>query len=361
MKLWIKELREQQGMTQKELAEKMQVSFQTISKWENGVNMPDITHIPRLAEVFSVSADVILGLEPMDKSVELRQFDNVDYWSDKRELVKQWKEMYWNEDYFRFLVKDVWRFTKPVSILDFGCGYGFLGSKFLPLLPKGSSYTGIELDGAQIREAEALFADTGYKYKFVQQDIYDFEPGEKYDMVVALVLLSYVQQPEELIEKMKSALRPGGMLLLMDFNMEVEKAGYFSGLEREENGGRCPDFTPVWEYETVHGERDYRMGTKLPYLMKKCGLKNIQARISDQVIIYDPADVEKSGQNQRFRHVFELEDSYGAGISYFTGRGLSYQKALEFTEYYKRTKDYFDTPEALAVKTSGVYFVYATL
>ena len=79
MKLWIKELREQQGMTQKELAEKMQVSFQTISKWENGVNMPDITHIPRLAEVFSVSADVILGLEPMDKSVELRQFDNVDY------------------------------------------------------------------------------------------------------------------------------------------------------------------------------------------------------------------------------------------------------------------------------------------
>ena len=38
MKLWIKELREQQGMTQKELAEKMQVSFQTISKWETGVS-----------------------------------------------------------------------------------------------------------------------------------------------------------------------------------------------------------------------------------------------------------------------------------------------------------------------------------
>ena len=57
MKLWIKELREQQGMTQKELAEKMQVSFQTISKWENGVNMPDITHIPRLAEGGYVKAN----------------------------------------------------------------------------------------------------------------------------------------------------------------------------------------------------------------------------------------------------------------------------------------------------------------
>lgn len=32
----IRELRERSEMTQKELAEKMQVSFQTVSKWENG-------------------------------------------------------------------------------------------------------------------------------------------------------------------------------------------------------------------------------------------------------------------------------------------------------------------------------------
>ena len=44
MKLYIKELREQREMTQIELAERMQVSFQTISKWENEVNLPDITH-----------------------------------------------------------------------------------------------------------------------------------------------------------------------------------------------------------------------------------------------------------------------------------------------------------------------------
>lgn len=36
MKLFIKEHREQQNMTQKELADKLQVSFQTVSKWENG-------------------------------------------------------------------------------------------------------------------------------------------------------------------------------------------------------------------------------------------------------------------------------------------------------------------------------------
>ena len=38
MKLYIKELREEKGYTQKELADMMQVSFQTISKWETGVS-----------------------------------------------------------------------------------------------------------------------------------------------------------------------------------------------------------------------------------------------------------------------------------------------------------------------------------
>ncbi|WP_408070210.1 hypothetical protein [Butyrivibrio sp. JL13D10] len=32
----------------------------------------------------------------------------------------------WNNDYFEFLVKCVWKIDKPVRIIDFGCGYGFL-------------------------------------------------------------------------------------------------------------------------------------------------------------------------------------------------------------------------------------------
>jgi 16S rRNA G1207 methylase RsmC len=31
-----------------------------------------------------------------------------------------------------------------VKIIDFGCGYGYLGMKLLPLLPKGSTYTGVD-------------------------------------------------------------------------------------------------------------------------------------------------------------------------------------------------------------------------
>ena len=358
MKLFIKELREQQNMTQKELADKLQISFQTVSKWETGVNLPDITHIPRLAEIFGVSTDVILGVEPIEKNTGIRKFDSVEYWNNNRELTKVWKSLYWNEDYFEFLVKKVWKWDKPIDILDFCCGYGYLGMKILPLVPSGSSYTGIELDVGQINEARSYFGQMPYQYEFIQENIYDYMPDKKYDLVVGLFLVSYIHNSEMLIEKMKQSLKPGGMLLLIDANYEVEQAGYFSGLEREENGMKCPDFSPVWEYEMSHQERDYKMGTKLPYLFKKCGLKNIQARISDMVQIYEPEDADKSAMNTIFRYVYENEDTFLKGVNYFTARGVTYQKASEYVDYYKKSKEYFDLESSMAVKTSGIYFVY---
>lgn len=358
IRICIRELRERSGMTQKELAEKMQVSFQTISKWENGINMPDITHIPRLMEIFGVSADVVLGLEPAGKT-DWRKFDDIDYWNGNRKLFQIWKSLYWNEDYFSLLVKEVWNLDHPVDILDFGSGFGYLGMKLMPLVPAGSSYTGIELDEKELSKAEAFFSRTPYRHEWIRQDIYRFQPEKKYDMVVALYLLSYVRHPEKMIEKMKECLKPGGLLVLIDSNMEVEQAGYFSGLEREENGQRRPDFTSIWESEVSHRERDYRMGTKIPYLMKKCGLKHIQARVSDRVLLYDPADKDKKETNDIFRYVYENEDSFQGGIDYFMIRGAGYQKACEYVSYYQKTKEYFDSAEPFAVKTSGLYFVYA--
>ena len=50
----------------------------------------------------------------------------------------------WNDDYARFLISQVWKIEHPVSVLDCGCGYGFLGLLLLPHLPEGSTYTGID-------------------------------------------------------------------------------------------------------------------------------------------------------------------------------------------------------------------------
>ena len=53
-------LRKEKGMTQEELAEKLGVSPQAISKWENEQSCPDISLLPRLAAIFSVTTDLLL-------------------------------------------------------------------------------------------------------------------------------------------------------------------------------------------------------------------------------------------------------------------------------------------------------------
>lgn len=56
----IKQLRSEKQLTQKELAQALQVSNQAVSNWEKGKNFPDIQIIVQLAELFDVSLDVLL-------------------------------------------------------------------------------------------------------------------------------------------------------------------------------------------------------------------------------------------------------------------------------------------------------------
>lgn len=59
----IMENRKRLGMTQDQLAEKLGITAQAVSKWENDLSCPDIATIPKLAEIFGVSTDVLLGVE----------------------------------------------------------------------------------------------------------------------------------------------------------------------------------------------------------------------------------------------------------------------------------------------------------
>ena len=58
----IRQLRLKAGFTQEQLAEKMGVGPQAVSKWENAAAMPDITLLPLLAETFGVTLDDLFGL-----------------------------------------------------------------------------------------------------------------------------------------------------------------------------------------------------------------------------------------------------------------------------------------------------------
>lgn len=56
----IAELRKKQGLTQQQLADKLNLSNKTISKWESGSGSPDISNLSVLAEALGISVDELL-------------------------------------------------------------------------------------------------------------------------------------------------------------------------------------------------------------------------------------------------------------------------------------------------------------
>lgn len=57
----LKYLRKKEGLTQEELAEKLNVSRQSVTKWESGNTLPDIETVKEIAYIFSISVDTLIG------------------------------------------------------------------------------------------------------------------------------------------------------------------------------------------------------------------------------------------------------------------------------------------------------------
>lgn len=71
------ELRKLKGFTQEQLAEKLHVTNQSVSKWEKDINAPDITLLVELADLLETSVDYLLG-RGENKSVVTTTQKNID-------------------------------------------------------------------------------------------------------------------------------------------------------------------------------------------------------------------------------------------------------------------------------------------
>ncbi len=70
----ITEHRKEKGMTQAQLAEQMGVTDKAVSKWERDLSCPDISSVPKLAEILGVTVDQLMNGEtsssPINKKVQ---------------------------------------------------------------------------------------------------------------------------------------------------------------------------------------------------------------------------------------------------------------------------------------------------
>lgn len=74
---FLKELRKEKVITQEQLAEKIKVSGRTVSRWETGSNMPDISLLAELAELYDVSIPEIIDGERKSENMNVEMKDTL--------------------------------------------------------------------------------------------------------------------------------------------------------------------------------------------------------------------------------------------------------------------------------------------
>ena len=95
---FLKDLRKEKGITQEQLAEKLGVSGRTISRWETGKNMPDISLLVEIAEFFDVSIPEIIKGERKSEYMKNETKEVAETMSDyakaeKEQLIKSFRNM----------------------------------------------------------------------------------------------------------------------------------------------------------------------------------------------------------------------------------------------------------------------------
>lgn len=134
-------------LTQDQLAEKLSVTAQAISKWENDQSCPDIALLPRLADLFGITTDSLLGHDVQENIYQAEVVDNSDD-DDSIHVQKGNFEFHWDSGrrgslWFAFWVLflgvlyllsqvlswdiSFWGILWPTSLLAFGFG-GIIGS-----------------------------------------------------------------------------------------------------------------------------------------------------------------------------------------------------------------------------------------
>ena len=78
-------LRKKNGWSQEELAEKMNVSRQAVSKWEGAQSVPDLNKILLLSQIFGVSTDYLLKDDIEEEEIKVQ--DETSYMEEKGEQV----------------------------------------------------------------------------------------------------------------------------------------------------------------------------------------------------------------------------------------------------------------------------------
>lgn len=194
------------GLTQSQLAAALNVSYQSVSKWENNAAYPDIEKLPELAAVLKTSVDVLLGYKGAVADYDNRYAAEEYYWGLRPNRLC-------------FELMSLLPPVRPYRVLDVGCGEG----KDAVFLAKcGYLVTAFDISEAGIEKAKRLAEYNRVHVDLCKMDIMDFQFDRDYDIIFSSGVLHFVRPAyrEEICARLKAHTTPGGFNVL---NVFVQK------------------------------------------------------------------------------------------------------------------------------------------
>ncbi|MBI9011363.1 MAG: methyltransferase domain-containing protein [Clostridiales bacterium] len=192
--------RKSQNLTQDELAKQLSITYQAVSKWENGITKPDVSLLPVLASILNVSIDSLMGYS--------HNFDPRSYYED----VYNNDEYFWGVQPSAMCLKvlELMPPTKPLSLLDIGCGEGKDAVFFARC---GYQVSAFDISNAGIEKTKKLAEKANVYVDVFKANILDFRLEKKYDILFSNGVLHHVKPElrEEIFSNYKEFTKDGGI------------------------------------------------------------------------------------------------------------------------------------------------------
>ena len=155
-----------------------------------------------------------------------------------------------------------------MRVLDLGTGLGHVALLVADLLDPGGSVLGVDQAQRLLEIAEQRRAAAGAeRVEFLQADAMAFSTSEPFDAIVARLLLFHLPDREEVLRRQLHALRPGGTMVLVEFDM---------GAMRAEPQAPLVDAVRDWiEAAFRVAGADPRIGAQAGQLLRRAGFADV--------------------------------------------------------------------------------------
>jgi SAM-dependent methyltransferase len=178
-----------------------------------------------------------------------------------------------------------------MACLDIGCGGGDVSLELARIVTPAGRVVAIDIDEVKIDTARA--EARGQQISNVEYhvaDLVDCALPQGFDLAHARFVLTHVPEHEKLLAKIRSALKPGGVIVCADTN--------FSGLFSQPESPVVQRYVEIYS-ETLRSRKgDANIGLRLPELLNQAAFEDIQlsviqhAGMSGEVKLISPMTLE---------------------------------------------------------------------